>query len=335
MATFAKRGKRWRAQIRKNGISKSATFSTKSEAVAWAKELETTINSDIERYKDVYRLTFAEVIDRYIKEVSLYKKGYREEKLRLFRLLEMPIAKVYLIDLKEQDFAKWRDERLSKVSVNSVLREWATIANIMAMACGEWRLLKENPMKYVRKPKATNPRTRRYSKDEITRLTAESGFLLDAIPETSKSRAGAAMLFAIETAMRAGEICKAKWKHLNRDSAILYLPETKNGHPRNVPLSSKALAIIDCMAKLGTEAEDFIFQLNSGLLEANFRKMKKQAGLEKANLHFHDTRREALTKLAAKVDVMTLAKISGHRDIKILLNTYYAPKMEDVVSLLG
>ena len=83
MATFAKRGKRWRAQIRKNGISKSATFSTKSEAVAWAKELETTINSDIERYKDVYRLTFAEVIDRYIKEVSLYKKRLSRRKTTL------------------------------------------------------------------------------------------------------------------------------------------------------------------------------------------------------------------------------------------------------------
>ena len=61
--------------------------------------------------------------------------------------------------------------------------------------------------------------------------------------------------------------------------------------------------------------------------------MKELAGLADEDLHFHDTRREALSRLAKKVDVMTLAKISGHRDIKILLNTYYAPDMSDVAGL--
>ena len=63
--------------------------------------------------------------------------------------------------------------------------------------------------------------------------------------------------------------------------------------------------------------------------------MKMLAGLDEADLHFHDSRREALSRLAKKVDVMTLAKISGHRDIKILLNTYYAPSVEDVVGVFG
>ena len=63
--------------------------------------------------------------------------------------------------------------------------------------------------------------------------------------------------------------------------------------------------------------------------------MKELAGLADQDLHFHDTRREALSRLAKKVDVMTLAKISGHRDIKILLNTtYYAPDMSDEAELL-
>ncbi|MBB5191197.1 hypothetical protein HNQ50_001920 [Silvimonas terrae] len=40
------------------------------------------------------------------------------------------------------------------------------------------------------------------------------------------------------------------------------------------------------------------------------------------------------TRLASKVDVMTLAKISGHRDLRILQNTYYAPDMSLVASRL-
>ncbi|OBS07852.1 Phage integrase [Acidihalobacter prosperus] len=61
-----------------------------------------------------------------------------------------------------------------------------------------------------------------------------------------------------------------------------------------------------------------------------FRKIKKKVGIE--DLHFHDTRREALSRLAAKFDVMDLAKISGHQDLRILQNVYYAPKVDDLVS---
>ncbi|OOF89410.1 integrase [Rodentibacter ratti] len=334
MATIIKRNKGWRAQVRRKGVSKSEQFRTKAEAIAWAKELEEKIINGT-YHTGIPYITFADVIDKYIKEVSRYKKSYREERLRLFRLMDMPLGRVYLVDLKEDDFRLWRDERLSKVSVASVLREWNTLSHIMTMACGEWKFLKENPLKNVRKPKTPHARTRRYSHEEIERLKFVSGFSLNRAPLTALSRAGAAMLFALETAMRAGEICNAKWKNYNRQTKILHIPTSKNGHPRNVPLSTKAVAILDTMERLSFGEEEPIFQLTARNLDANFRKLKARAGLDEADLHFHDTRREALTRLAEKVDVMTLAKISGHRDIKILLNTYYSPKMENVVSLLG
>ena len=62
--------------------------------------------------------------------------------------------------------------------------------------------------------------------------------------------------------------------------------------------------------------------------------MEIKSGGELSHLNFHDTRREALTRLAKKVDVMTLSKISGHKDIKILVSTYYAPDMSEVANLL-
>ena len=68
--------------------------------------------------------------------------------------------------------------------------------------------------------------------------------------------------------------------------------------------------------------EELCFDIKSSVLYATFRKLKKLA--EREYLHFHDTRREALTRLSKKVDVMTLAKISGHKDISILQNVYYA-----------
>jgi integrase len=66
--------------------------------------------------------------------------------------------------------------------------------------------------------------------------------------------------------------------------------------------------------------------------DALFRKAKARALIK--DLHFHDTRREALTRLAKKFDVMELARISGHRDLRILQNVYYAPTVEDLAKKL-
>ncbi len=332
MATISKRTNGWRAQVRRKGISRSATFHKKIDAQQWALKIETEIDSG---KFDVPDMTFSELIDKYLKEVTIHKKGARHETLRLLRLCDMDIGSVKLINLSENDFIKWRDERLKTVSPASVLREWNTLSNLMNIAINEWKFLKVNHLKSVKKPKTPKERTRRYSDEEIERLVFVSGYDFSHLPLTVLSRAGAAMLFAIETAMRAGEICNATWDDYHADKRILHIPTSKNGHARNVPLSTQAIKIINHLALIRDDNDDRIFKLNAGSLDASFRTLKERANLHNADLHFHDTRREALSRLSKKVEVMTLAKISGHRDIKILLNTYYAPDMSEVANLLG
>lgn len=332
MATIIKLEKGWKAQVRRKGVSKSKTFKTKVEAQAWAFEIEKKIqNND---YSDIPNITFAALIDRYIKQVSVHKKGYRSERFRLLRIAAMPLGNVRLIDLQEHHFQQWRDERLSKVSPASVLREWNTLSSVINTAISEWKYLKENYLKNVKKPATPKARTRRYTDEEIERIAFVAGFDFAYPSLTSQSRTAEAMLFAIETAMRAGEICNAKWQDLRAEGKILHIPTSKNGHARDVPLSMMARKIIQHLALIRKEDDDRIFQINSATLDANFRKLKDKAGLGAEDLHFHDTRREALSRMAKKVEVMTLAKISGHRDIKILLNTYYAPDMEEIANLL-
>lgn len=121
-----------------------------------------------------------------------------------------------------------------------------------------------------------------------------------------------------------------RWKDIK--GRVAHLDDTKNGHERDVPLTKEALRLLSMLPR-GSDDAALIFQLKSATLDALFRRAKEK--LQIVDLHFHDARREALTRLSAKVDGLTLAKISGHRDTRILLNTYYAPKMEDVADLLG
>ena len=59
-----------------------------------------------------------------------------------------------------------------------------------------------------------------------------------------------------------------------------------------------------------------------------FSRLVKQLML--GDLHFHDARATALTLLSRKVDVMTLAKISRHKDINLLQRVYFRESEEDI-----
>ncbi|MBF0786203.1 site-specific integrase [Muribacter muris] len=328
MATFTKRANGWRAQVRRKGISKSATFRTKAEATAWAHQLEMEINAGT--YNNTPDLPFSYVIEKYLTEITPKKRSARHEMLRLTRLLEMPIAKVSLQDLTEKHFQQWRDQRLAEVSPASVHREWSTLGNMLNIAQHEWKLIGTNYLKGIRKPETPKPRSRRYTTGEINNLIYASGFSWNKPPETATARVGIAILFAIETAMRAGEIVNLTWEHIHTERRIAHLPQTKNGYARDVPLSTTALKLLEKLEEVADG--ESVFQLTSSNLDALFRKLKKRVMLD--DLHFHDTRREALTRLAKKLSVMELAKMSGHRDLSILQNTYYAPDMSEVANKL-
>lgn len=154
------------------------------------------------------------------------------------------------------------------------------------------------------------------------------GYDQNSKPETVTARVGAAMLFAIETAMRAGEIVALTWENVDLGKRVAHLPKTKNGFPRDIPLSAEAIRIM-CQVKL--DGSESVFNIRSDQVDALFRKAKKRAMIE--NLTFHDSRAEAITRMAKKVDIMTLARISGHRDIRILM-VYYRESAEDIAKRL-
>lgn len=102
----------------------------------------------------------------------------------------------------------------------------------------------------------------------------------------------------------------------------------KNGSSRNVPLSIYAISILEM---LEVKENGKFFSVSSSSCDALFRKIVRRCDIE--NLHFHDTRREGTSRLSKKVDVLTLAKITGHKDIRMLL-TYYETDMSEVAKLL-
>ena len=310
MPTYRQRGATWRAELYKNGRRESATFPTKRQAVAWATQREAELEGA--RLPDH---TLKEALVRFGEEVSPGRKGKRWELARLGLLQRDPLAGRMLATLTRTDIAELRDRRLQEVSGASVRREMNLLIAVLEQCSGDWGWLRSNPARGVKRPPSPPPRRRRVSQDEIDRVTAALG-LTGLEAGTSSQRVGLAFLFALETAMRAGEILGLHWADITGKAAKL--PQTKNGDERTVPLSARAREILAALPR----GDGPCFELNPGTRDELWRRAVRAA--EIPDLHFHDSRAEAIWRLSKKLDVMELARMIGHRDLRSLLIYYNA-----------
>jgi len=98
---------------------------------------------------------------------------------------------------------------------------------------------------------------------------------------------------------------------------------------RFVPFTKKALRLLRLLDTWAKAAErDAFFTISSASLDTLFRKVRDRLLIE--NLHFHDSRAAALTRLSKKMDVFRLSKISGHKDLNQLIEAYYRETAEDI-----
>jgi integrase len=270
-------------------------------------------------------VTLDQAFDRYAKEVSPSKRGGQWEVVRLKAMQNDSVARRALATLDATDIAGYRDRRLQVVSGATVRREMNLLGSVFETARREWRWILSNPCRDVRKPQSPASRKRRICEDEIAALTIAFGFEGGLKADTAMQRTGLAFLFALETAMRAGEILGLTSLDVRLRESYVRLPRTKNGDVREVPLTPRACEILRLLP-------DRVFALQAGTRDALFRKACKAAKVE--DLHFHDSRAEAIWRLSKKLDVLELARVIGHRDPRSLM-LYYQINAADLAKRLA
>ena len=322
MATYRKRGDSWQVALYVNGVRESSTRKTKVEAVAWATGREAELTG-----KRLPDNTIGDALARFGREVTPGRKSERSELLRIAAFLRDPIASVKLPTLTPQDLASWRDRRLKRVTAGSVRREFNILRSTLRLARVEWGWAREDVCSGVKMPIAPPSRKRRIPADQIERISAALGLSAGLTAETNSNRIGLAFLFALETAMRAGEILGMTWADVREKSVTL--PRTKNGDVREVPLSPRAREILGVL-RAGAHGPT-VFEVNAGTRDVLFRRAVAVCQIE--NLRFHDSRAEAIWRLSKKLQVMDLARVIGHRDLKSLL-IYYNASADSLADLL-
>ena len=310
MASIVKRANSWRALVTKQNVRKSASFTTKAEAIAWATQIEAEILTG--KRGATKAVTFGKLLQKYSEEVSPKHKGFRWEQIRIAKLQHDKLAGVKLSDITPFDFADWRERRLKEVEAGSVRREWTLMLSAINTAITDWGWLKTNPLAEIKRPPAPPPRDRLFTPREIELLTYHLSCGPDSDMKLIKSRVGAAMLFALETGMRAGDIAGLTWNRVTDKVAEVLVGKTAAAR-RRVPLTHEALRILNQLPK----GKDTCFDVDVSQIDSHFRAAKKDCAIE--NLHFHDSRANAITKLSKFLDILDLARCVGIKDLKILM----------------
>ena len=123
--------------------------------------------------------------------------------------------------------------------------------------------------------------------------------------------------------MRASEIKGLTWDRVFLSDRYVALLETKNGTKRNVPLSKRAMELIGYLKGIDSKR---VFTVNDASFDTLWRKLRNRCEID--DLHFHDSRHEACTRLARKIEVLDLARMIGHKDLKSLMIYYNATATE-------
>lgn len=265
--------------------------------------MESEIYLDISRAQ---KTTMTWLFDEYQKEYTSKKKGFKQE-ISMIGMLKHRFGEFTVAGLKPADIIEYAKERRKSVLSDTVRRELAVLSAIINTGMSIWGLkIPANPCKEAKAALTVtktlvpgNERERRLTKDELTQLL--------------KSPDGNLFEFAIETAMRRGEI--AGMTRANRDGNTLFIPFTKNGKARTIGLSPRAMEILDALPA-DIDENKRVWGLSGPDMTARFEKAR--GNIE--DLRFHDLRHEATSRLEEQHNLTPaqIAQQTGHKDGKMV-----------------
>lgn len=330
MATLRKRSGKWQVQVRKDGHNLSKTFHLREDAQRWAREQERLIDLG-EALPSVPKegdsLTLGELLGRYRSEVTPRKRSAVPESYLLRSIQRHTIAELKVSSVTQVSVGDYRDYRLTQVSPSTVRRELAILQHAFNVARKEWGIPLPD-LREVSKPTPAKARERRLTEDDLKSLS-------EAFRQCSNPIVKPAFLFALATGMRRGEVLSLRWSHIDPQANTAFLPLTKNGSSRSVPLSPMALQALRLLPETKGNHKALngpVFPISANALRLSWERLKRRAGVK--DLRFHDLRHEAISRFfELGLSVPEVSLISGHKDPRMLFR-YTHLRAADVATKL-
>ena len=314
------RGNRWQGRVAITGHPEQVkSFDTEAEAYAWGAQVAQQVKEG--GYAAPDQTTLQGALKRYQLEVSAQKKGAAKEASVLRGVAAHRLAALQLTKIKGADIAAYRDDMKSKgYAPATIARHLAVLSDLFNTARREWSVAIANPVEMVKKPIIRNARNRRISADELERIVAA----------TESPELRTVVLLAVETCMRRSEIASLLWRDIDLTRRVGILNDTKNGESREVPLSSKAIELLQSLPR---RIDGQVFGFAADSITQAFGRACRRAGIQ--DIRIHDLRHEGVSRLfELGLNPMEVAAVSGHKTLQ-MLKRYTHLKAEDLARKLG
>jgi integrase len=324
MATINKRPSgKWQATVRRDGTSASKTFTKRGDAVKWARDAEMRAERG-ELHQPEPALsdtrTLADALVEFRDKVVQSHRSAPNETASINAVLRRDqwLARTKLDELTTVQVSKWRDQRLQEVAASTVVRELTLLQGSIEHALGVDTV---NVVKLVKRPRVDDRRERRLRSGEWQAL-------MDACDRDRNKLLRPLLVLAVETGMRRGELLAMRWQHLDLQRCTVFLPKTKNGHARTVPLSPTAVHVLGGLPC----TDDRCIPLGGDCVRQGFERVRARAGID--DLRLHDLRHECISRLVERgLSLAEVQQVSGHRTLQ-MLQRYVHLQVDDIVAKL-
>lgn len=332
---------KWRAQVRRAGTYRAATFPTKTEARDWATAIESQVNhiASSGYAPPPASATLGDLIDKYSESAGA---NAGKTKVATLARLKDRIGKVKLQHLNAVVLRDYIDGRerdgaggvtiASDLSFLSSVLKWGKHARRLDLNV-RLALEARESLQHRGLNTRSEERVREPTDAELELLFAHwKGRPRQQIPMPELC------LFALATGMRQGEICRLEVRDVDRESRAVVIrdrkdPRKKQGNNQTVPLLVDAWAIVE--PRLTELADGRLFPYNAASVSTAFTRACKAVTPAIDDLHFHDLRHRATAEFFRMgLDIPRVALLTGHKTWA-MLKRYTDIKAADVHSALG
>jgi len=272
--------------------------------------------------------TFRAFADRYERLVSEHKRGRPVERYYIRMFVDI-FGKEKINEITAEEGERFKTYRARQVKPATVNRELTLFKHMFAKAV-EWDLLAANPLRGVRSLRVPTRLERILELDEEIRLLA-------ACDRVRSPYLRPAVILALNTGMRRGELLSLQWEQIDFiHGRIRILNAKTNSSERSIPMNSVVSVVLNDLAQ--KKKSDLVFPSNRRVgerfldLKKGFKKAVQLAGI--APIRFHDMRHAFASRLVqAEVDIITVQHLLGHAKISMTARYAHSPNNAKIAAV--
>jgi integrase len=288
---------------------------------------------------------FFEKLSEYLNHARQVKSfgAYTHERMVIENFVKVYFRKDLLLrEIRRshiEDFAKWRRRNnrskyalKSEVSSSTVNHSIATLSSFFTWCIVRGYYEASNPC-FKTKLRENNIRETRLSKEQIRELIEKA--------EAHDERLYHAIMIAICTGMRFGEILSLKWSEVDFDNSRIHLSrlKTKGKRARVVPIVPTLKNILLLMKNSNPSSES-VLNVTENLIRMQWKRFRPNLSFELVEdgtkFRFHDLRRVYAQHLMDQgVQLEDIQMLLGHRDFATTQRRYAMFARPDLLTKAG